>query len=207
RSRGAPVEGFDSPSVELIDMNGDGLPDMLSTAGNQHRVYLNRGIDAAGRLGGNAPTIDISSDRTHLADATADGLSDLMVKVSNTSFLCYDNTSDSSWVNAPFPIRNTDAWPIWPYDGAGGALSRSFDSDYSRTNDILHTGQSGYQLWLLLRGGQYAREMRLAPLWFEGQVFRFDLPGTHIADLNGDRLEDLAWILSSRVVYFPNRGR
>jgi hypothetical protein len=33
RSRNAPAEGFDSPSVELIDMNGDGLPDQLSTQG------------------------------------------------------------------------------------------------------------------------------------------------------------------------------
>ena len=214
RSRDAPAAGFESPSVELIDMNGDGLPDLLTTAGSQHRVVLNLGVGDDGRLRwgpgqpvGNAPTIDISSDKTHLADATADGLSDLMVKVSNTSFLCFDNTSQNAWVNAPFPIRNTDTWPIWPYDGAGGALSRSFDSDYSRTNDILHTGQSGYQLWLLLPGGRYSRELRFAPLVVEGQTFRFDLPGTHIADLNGDRLQDLAWIQASRVVYFPSRGR
>ncbi len=214
RSRGAPAEGFDSPSVELIDMNGDSLPDLLSTSGNQHRVYLNRGIDAEGRLAwapgrpvGNAPAIDIASDRTHLADATADGLSDLMVKVSNTSFLCYDNTSKNSWVDAPFPIRNTDTWPIWPFDGASGAMSRSFDSDYSRSNDVLHTSQSGGQLWLLLPGGKYSKEVRLPPLVCDGKVFRFDLPGTHIADLNGDRLQDLAWIQTSRVDYFPSRGR
>ena len=214
RSRNAPTAGFDSPSVELIDMNGDGLPDLLSTASNEHRVFINQGVAADGRLVwapgrpvGDAPTIDISSEKTHLADATADGLSDLMVKVSNTSFLCFDNTSQNAWVRDPIPIRNTDTWPIWPYDGTGGALSRSFDSDYSRTNDVLHTGQNGYQLWLLLHGGQYAREMRFAPLKLDGQVFRFDLPGTHIADLNGDRLQDLAWIQASRVAYFPNRGR
>jgi hypothetical protein len=117
------------------------------------------------------------------------------------------NTSESSWANAPFPIRNTDTWPIWPYDGASGALSRSFDSDYSRSNDILHTSASGTQLWLLLPGGRYARELRLPPLVCDGKVFRFDLPGTHIADLNGDRLQDLAWIQPTRVDYFPNRGR
>jgi hypothetical protein len=94
-------------------------PDLLTTAGSQHRVVLNLGVGDDGRLRwgpgqpvGNAPTIDISSDKTHLADATADGLSDLMVKVSNTSFLCFDNTSQNAWVNAPFPIRNTDTWPI-----------------------------------------------------------------------------------------------
>jgi RHS repeat-associated protein len=214
RSSGAPASGFESGSVELIDMNGDGLPDLLSTAGSQHRVALNLGIDDQGRLAwaplrpvGNAPAIDIASDKTHLADATADGLADLLVKVSNTSFLCYDNTSRSSWSTSPFPIRNTDTWPIWPYDGASGAMSRSFDSDYSRSNDILHTSAAGSQLWLLLPGGRYSRELRFPPLTCDGQVFRFDLPGTHIADLNGDRLQDVVWIQSSRVVYFPSRGR
>ena len=214
RSRGAPPEGFDSGSVELIDMNGDGLPDLLSTAGSQHRVALNRGIDEEGRLVwapsrpvGNAPAIDISSDRTHLADATADGLSDLLVKVSNTSFLCFDNTSQNAWTGSPFPIRSTDTWPIWPFDGDGGKLSRSIDADYSRSNDVLYTSDSGIQLWLLLPGGRFSRELRLPPLVCDGKVFRFDLPGTHIADLNGDRLQDLAWIQPSRVDYFPNRGR
>jgi RHS repeat-associated protein len=214
RSSSAPPEGFDSPSVELIDLNGDALPDLLSTTGSQHRVYLNLGIDSEGRLAwapgrpvGNAPAIDISSDRTHLADATANGLSDLMVKVSNTSFLCFDNTGEGSWTTAPLPIRNTDTWPIWPYDGQSGAMSRSFDSDYSRTNDILHAGASGVQLWFFLPGGRYSRELRLPPLVCDGLVFRFDLPGTRIADLNGDRIQDLVWIQPTRVAYFPNRGR
>jgi RHS repeat-associated protein len=214
RSIGAPAAGPESPSVELIDMNGDGLPDLLSTAGSQHRVALNLGVDASGRLAwgpsqpvGNAPQIDLASDLTHLADATADGAADLLLKITNTSFLCYDNTSLISWSPDPFFVRNTDTWPIWPYDGAGGKLSRSFDSDYSRTNDILHTSESGNRLWLLLPGGRYSKELRMAPLLDGGQVFRFDLPGTHIADLNGDRLLDLAWIQASRVVYFPSRGR
>jgi RHS repeat-associated protein len=214
RSHHAPPAAFESPSVELIDLNGDALPDLLSTAGSQHRVTLNRGVDAEGRLAwapsrpvDSAPSIDIASERVHLADVDADGLADLLVKVSNTSFLCYSNTGRNAWMPSPFTIRITDTWPIWPYDGDPGALSRSFDSDYSRSNDILHTGASGNQLWLFLPGGRYSRELRFPPLICDGQVFRFDLPGTHIADLNGDRLQDLAWIQANRVVYFPNRGR
>lgn len=214
RSRDAPVEGFDSPSVELIDMNGDGLPDLLLTSGSQHRVALNRGQDAEGRLVWaparsipSAPTIDIASDRVSLADATADGLADLLVQASNTTFLCFANSGDISWSASPLPLRNTDTWPIWPSDGDGGRLSRSVDLDYNRANDVLHTSATGLQLWMLLPSGRYARERRLPPLLCAEKVFRFDLPGTHIADMNGDRLQDLVWVQASRVVYFPNRGR
>src|SRR5688572_27054301 len=94
---GEPAETLSSPSVELCDMNGDALPDLLMTSGSTHRAAMNLGMTAGGLLEwappatvGNAPTIDISSTRAHLADATADGLADLVVKVSNTRFLCFD---------------------------------------------------------------------------------------------------------------------
>jgi hypothetical protein len=213
-SLGEPAETLSSPSVELCDMNGDGLPDLLSTSGIQHRVATNLGMTDDGRLAwgpltpvGNAPTIDIGSPTAHLADATGDGLSDLIVKVTNTYIQCFDNTGQNAWVPSPVPIRSTDTWPIWPFEGDDGTASRSVDTDHNRRNDILYTAEWGYSLWLFLPNRQYAKEMRLAPLICEEKTFRFDLPGTHIADLNGDRLQDLAWVQPTRVVWFPNHGR
>src|SRR5690606_5328475 len=116
------------------------------------------------------------------------------------------NSKELSWLPPAGPLQNTDTWPIWPFDGADGSRSRSMDCDYNRANDVLHTSPSGYRLWMLLPGGKFAKERRVAPLTFEGQVFRFDAPGTHIADLNGDRLQDLVWIQSSRVLYWASRG-
>ena len=214
RSRGAPTQGFASDSVELIDMNGDGLPDLLDTTASRHRVFLNQGVQVDGRLQfgpsvpvGNAPDIDISSTQTHLADATADGLSDLVVKVTPTRFFCFDNSSDNSWLTPSAPLTSTDSFPIWPFDGEGGQSSRSIDCDYSRSNDVLFTSASGYRLWMLLPGGQYSRELRLPPLLCDGKVFDFSTPGTRIADINGDRLQDLVWLQATRIVYFPNHGR
>jgi len=213
-SLGEPAETLSSASVELCDMNGDGLPDLLMTSGNTHRAALNLGMAADGRLEwsspvavGNAPNVDIASPTAHLADATADGLSDLVVKVSNTRFLCFDNTSQNSWTSGAAPLRNTDTWPIWPFDGANGVASRSMDTDHNRRNDVLFTSQSGYSLWQLLPQGQYAREVRIAPLKCDEQTFRFDLPGTHIGDMNGDRLQDLVWVQASRLIWFANQGR
>ncbi|MBI4600556.1 MAG: hypothetical protein HY721_01210, partial [Planctomycetes bacterium] len=210
---GVAPEGLSSASVELIDMNGDGLPDVLSTVASQHRVQLNRGMSGGKLIFGpsqpvdNAPSIDISSPKTHLADATADGAADLMVRVAADRFFCFDNTSRNAWTSQGVPLRNTDTWPLWPFDGTEGMNSRSLDTDHNRANDVLHTGPSGIQLWMLSRAGQYTREVRVAPLVCEGKVFRFDLPGAHVADMNADRLQDLVLVESSRVVYWPSMGR
>ena len=206
-------EGLNSPSVELIDMNGDGLPDLLSTTASQHRVQINQGqagnklIFGAAQPVQNAPSVDIKSGETHLADSTADGAADLMVRVATDRFFCFDNTSKLSWTSQAIPLRHTDTWPLWPFDGAEGVNSRTFDLDHNRANDILHTSASGLQVWMLSRTGQYTKELRTAPLLCEGQMFRFEIPGSHVADINSDRLQDAVWVQPSRVIYWPNKGR
>jgi RHS repeat-associated protein len=210
---GVAPPGLNADSVELIDMNGDGLPDFLSTIASQHRVQLNQGqngqklIFGGSLVVGNAPPIDIASSNTHLADSSADGAADLMVRAAADRFLCFDNTSHNAWASQGVPMRNTDTWPLWPFDGTEGMNSRSLDTDHNRANDVLHTGPGGLQIWMLSREGQYASEVRTAPLICEGKTFRFDLPGTHVADINSDRLPDIAWVQPTRVVYWPSQGR
>ena len=213
RSSGAPSVAFESASAELIDLNSDGLPDLLSTQNRVHRVALNRGV-REGRLVwgplqpvGNAPAIDIATSATTISDSTGDGLSDISIKMSESRFVCFDNTGEAAWADAGVPLRRTDTFPIWPFDGDGGAASRSIDCDYNRCNDVLFTSATGYRLWMLLPGGQYAKELRIPPLVCDGKVFRFDQLGTQAMDLNGDRTTDLVWIQNSRLVYWPNHGR
>lgn len=211
QSAGDPSVGLESANVELIDMNGDGLPDLLHATTAAHRVHLNLGMNDAGRLAwdtvgslvGNAPNLDLKSSAVHLADHSADGESDLIHKVNISTFQCFLNSGQGSWM-LPVNLRKTDSWPQWPFENAG---SRTLDSDHNRLNDVLFTGDNGNRLWMMMPGGRYGREIPLPVLSDGTQAFRFEDPGARIADVNGDRISDLAWVKSDRVTYWASCGR
>ncbi len=211
-STGEPSEAaLNSDNVELIDMNQDGLPDLLNATQTLHRIHLNKGMndlgrlewDTVGTLVGNAPGLNLGSPSVHLADHSADGESDLVHKVNNSLVQCFFNSGQSSWTN-PCNLTNTGTWPLWPFENAG---SRTLDTDHNRLHDILFTGDNGYLLWMLMPGGRYGREVPLPALSDGTQLFNFEDPGARIADVNGDRISDLAWVQSTRVVYWASCGR
>ncbi len=211
RSAGDPSIGLDSTDVELIDMNQDGLPDLLNATQNLHRIHLNQGMTGAGRLAwdtvgklvGNAPAVNLGLPSVHLSDHSADGNSDLVHKISNSAVQCFFNSGKNAWENR-CNLNNTDTWPLWPFENS---RSRTMDADHNRLHDILFTGDNSYRLWMLLPGGRYGREISLPVLSDGTQAFRFDDPGARIADVNGDRISDLAWVQSTRVVYWASCGR
>ncbi len=211
RSSGDPAIGLDSDNVELIDMNQDGLPDLLNASQTSHRIHLNLGINDSGRLEwdtvgtlvGNAPSLNLGSTAVHLADHSADGESDLIHKVNSATFQCYLNSGERSW-SSPVNLRNTDTWPLWPFENSG---SRTLDTDHNRLHDILFTGDNSYSLWMMMPGGRYGRQVPLPVLSDGTQAFRFEDPGARIADVNGDRINDLVWVQSTRVVYWASCGR
>ncbi len=210
-STGDPSVALNSSDVELIDMNQDGLPDLLNATSGSHRVHLNRGMndqgrlewDTVGTLVGNAPGLNLGLPSVHLADHSADGESDFIHKVNDFTIQCFLNSGQGSWSN-PVNLGNTNSWPLWPFENAG---SRTLDTDHNRLHDILFTGENSYRLWMLMPGGRYGREVPLPVLSDGTQGFQFEDPGARIADVNGDRINDLVWIQSTRVVYWASCGR
>lgn len=206
--------GLNSPNVELIDLNADALPDFLSTTAGVHVGYLNFGVGSGGELEWdlsgsfllNAPTIELASPTVHLADADADGLADLVVKDSAATFGYYRNNGNTGWTSSILSVGYSDSAPLWPFEN-GGAASRTVDLDHNRLSDVVYTDQNAYRIWHLLSSGRYAQEMQVPPLFANGSAFHFEQPGAHIADLNGDRLQDFAWVQQSQIVYWPNQGR
>ncbi|MBV2089963.1 MAG: hypothetical protein KUF72_03675, partial [Candidatus Thiodiazotropha sp. (ex Ctena orbiculata)] len=74
-----PGVGLFSPDVDLVDMNGDALPDLLHT-GDVQRVYLNddgKTWSHSYDVPGGFSTIKLQQSNTMLMDMDADGHSDL----------------------------------------------------------------------------------------------------------------------------------
>ncbi|MEI7935495.1 MAG: toxin TcdB middle/N-terminal domain-containing protein [Verrucomicrobiota bacterium] len=201
-----PTTVMDNPLAELIDLNGDGLPDILRTfAGGAvtNRGYLNRGltqtngsrfIQWAGGidLGGDAraSSYALSSNTVHLADMDGDGLSDLVVNSFNDTVFYFTNRANLTWgTRQTMSIQDTA--PPSPF---GSADVRTADLDFDKRIDIIQSVSSGggvdYRVWFNIGHNQYSQ--RLTASCSNG--FLFSQAGAQIADFNGDRVPDLARI-------------
>ena len=107
---------MDSEFVELADLNGDGLPDLLRTFSSElpHQAFINRGLQAAPQALAWQPPAEMSGDGrawgvnlestsgvAHLADMDGDGLADLVVKSPTDEVYFFRNQGNLEWGTAP----------------------------------------------------------------------------------------------------------
>jgi len=103
---------MDNPQVDLVDLNGDGLPDILQTGGPFHQAYINLGATNIGGAqsirwaapaemaseSGDAFNFSLTSDTTHLADMNGDGIADLVNKDGiGGSVFYFRNSAKAGW--------------------------------------------------------------------------------------------------------------
>jgi RHS repeat-associated protein len=214
----APTALMDNPLVDLIDLNADGLPDVLKTetGGNGHSVAINRGptrtngmwaiqwaspasVDAAN---GAAWNFDLGSAATHLADMDGDGLADLVHKTADESVFYFANRGRLAWSERR-DMAYPDAAPPAPFGNAG---VRTADLDFDKRIDIVQSidigGAVAYRVWFNRGNQTYS-----APFTAESEG-GFDLngPGVQIADCNGDRVPDIARIQSGAIMVGAGLG-
>jgi YD repeat-containing protein len=218
-----PLFVMDNPLVELVDLNGDSLPDILKTeaGGGQHIAYLNQGeLDTAGGrfIVWSAPTnvasadglaynVDLqnTNDIAHLADMTGDGAADLVYTTGDGNVYYFENLNSVAW--GPREPMSVQDFPPIPSPFGSDPYVRTADVDFDKRIDIIQSigfgaGSGEYRIWFNLGNQTYSPSITVP------QNFGFDFsdPAVQIADFNGDRVPDIAQIRPTGVIVTAGLG-
>ncbi len=222
-SENTPPFVMDNPLVDLIDLNGDALPDLLKTdsGGGSHTAYLNLGqrTGPAGRsilwqsgqtMAGSleAQTFDLQSDENtgthgaHLADMDGDGAADFAVKAGTDNVFYFANQNSRAWGSRRQMVVQDFAPPA-PFGSPG---VRTADIDFDKRIDIIRSlgAGSGYHVWFNLTNSSYSERILVEPE--TGFSFDFNSPAVQIVDFNGDRVPDIAQVQQTAVTVTTGLG-
>ncbi len=216
-SVGEPGSVLDSPRTEVIDLNADGLPDLLRTD-TVHLAYLNLGVH---ELGGKQMLLwdgpvavktedeavlgyGLSDSPVYLADMNGDGTADWVVSGLD-GVDCFANTGHVGWSRRrrvtvqKFP-------PPAPYSAPDGSVLSS-DLDFDKKMDVIKAEDGAYSIWMFQPAeGQFTDRILTPGARYKGKFLQFGRAGVQLADMNGDRLTDAVEVSSKSVVFCPSMG-
>lgn len=190
-----PTIDFTDPHTRMIDLNGDGKPELLITDDNLFTWYPSLG--EKGFSPGRNVWQDLDEEKgprllfndteqsVFLSDLNGDGLTDI-VRIKNGS-VCY-------WPNlgyGKFGAKvSMDHAPVFDHHGSFDAsLIKLADIDGSGTTDLIYTGHNNIEIWLNLNGNGFTAEPIVLELF----------PGLHslsqlaVTDLLGNGTACLTW--------------
>ncbi|MGL4175177.1 MAG: SpvB/TcaC N-terminal domain-containing protein, partial [Dermatophilaceae bacterium] len=203
----APLSGPDLPSqslagseLELIDLNGNGLPDILDTSGGTMRSWRNLGDGAFARSRPmtDAPAgVSLADPGVALLDADGDGRVDLMVGTEGLAG--YFPMGADGWDQSSF--QRHEAAPSFAITDPEVRL---VDLDGDGVIDALRTGtrfecffndrQKGWHATRFVPRGSYPD---FPDVSFSDQRVR-------LGDMSGDGLQDIVLVHDGRVEYWPS---
>ena len=190
-----PNVRFDDPNLRILDLNGNGLPDLLITDEQIFKWYPSDGkkgftesksalapVDEAGN-----PEIIFSNESESIftADMSGDGLSDI-VRIRNGSVVYWPNLGygkfgpKSTMANSPY-FNHSNLF-------TAGHI-RLADIDGSGTTDIIYLGKNEFKFWLNNSGNSFS------------QPYKVLNPFPDISNLNNISVIDLLGSGTSCVVW------
>jgi len=192
--------GFDftanSDDVALVDMNGDGLPDLVKMDSSGYHVYLNSGssFSSTSTSWGN-PGIDLNwnNKNVRLADMNGDGLTDIIFADSN-GYYVYLNTGSGF----------TSSWQGW------GSITNDFnwnngdvrlaDMNGDGLPDLVFADSNGYYVYFNTGNSFHTPSTTWSNF---GDDFNWNNGNVRLADINGDGLTDLVFADSNGFYMYP----
>ncbi len=192
-----PINSLSEPGFELVDLDGNGLPDILQLNGVA-RYWTNKGSGkfSPPRDLNIAPSVQLGMPGVQMIDANGDGRTDLLV--------------NNGQVAGYFPGAFHKVWDAKSFRPYEQIPSFSFadpevqliDLDGDGITDVLRNGAKFECFYNDPIKGFY--KVRTAIKTFAD--FSFADPRIRFADMTGDGLQDIVLISSGRVQYWPNMG-
>ncbi|MBI2390510.1 MAG: VCBS repeat-containing protein [Deltaproteobacteria bacterium] len=190
-------------NVDLADLDGDGLPDLLVTSAGAYRTYLNHdGLSWKPPMDWGAsasPSLELSQIGVQLADLDGDGAIDLVAK-SGTAYFRYFPGKNATSLASPVSIKTV---PNFTFEDADVRVA---DMDGDRRADVVVTTSAGIAIGYNKSGVDWTEPTTIGVV-DPKQPLRFSDGKTQLCDVNGDRVQDLCHVRSGSLVYWLGRGR
>jgi RHS repeat-associated protein len=200
-----PPRALNAPGFIVLDVFGNGLPDILSDTGAGFHFWENLGL---GRLDmrrsqqGDQPIISFAQPNVAMGDMGGDGLADLIVDAPPLSGF-YESTPDGRW-------KEFQRFETVPSFDLSDPNTRLIDLTGDGLSDVLTTRDSHF-LWLHCLGEAGYDDPRRIPRKHDLDIFPdvyFGDPAgrVRLADMTGDGLNDIVFVHDGRIEYWPNLG-
>ena len=196
--------GLDNSATQLVDMTGDGLPDVLRSFGSRMLLWRNRGngsLTGPTALDGIPSTVSLDRKNVAMADLNGDGRVDLFA-VDQPLQLAFVSNGRGGFQPDPVVFRDR------PHLRLSAPDTRLMDIDGDGVTDLISAGRDHFLLFRHLPGQGWQEPFPVARVADLDQFpdLSFQDRGVQLADMTGDGLQDFLAVRSGDVSYWPYLG-
>src|SRR5215218_8254733 len=207
RGEDLPARSLANPDTELVDLFGNGLPDILETSGTV-RYWRNLGagkFDIPKEMKEAPAGLRLSDRGVQLIDADGDGRTDLLVTTNGLSGY-YPLRFGGLWDR-----RSFQRFQVAPSFNLEDPEVKLVDLDGDGVTDVVRSG-SRLECFFNDTNGQHRGWTPEKTRWVERRAVEdfpnvsFSDPRVKWADMTGDGLQDIVLVHDGSVEYWPNLG-